>query len=115
MDLPVRVEQDVASHFNQFGQLLKGWKLKAVKHNIWMVSVWAIWQARNKVLFEGTNVSHISVVNHIKHVYWGWFISGRERRSDCNFVDWLNYPLGYMSSLSSISEGTLFPYWIFFH
>lgn len=51
MEVPFLGAQDINTHFLRFGLLLKGRKLKAAKHIIWMATIWAIWQARNRVLF----------------------------------------------------------------
>lgn len=91
--------REVNEHFKAFGLCMKGRKLKRVKYIVWMASIWAIWQARNRVLFEGKPAKEASIINCVKQLSWGWFIARRGKRVTCSFVDWLNCPLGCLSLL----------------
>lgn len=91
--------QEPLQHFNLFGNLMKGRKLKGTKHMVWIATVWSIWHARNKVIFEGSVFNVKNVVNHIKLVSWGWFIFRKGRKTKMNFGDWLNSPMGCMLSV----------------
>lgn len=92
-------EDEIPAHFIGFGLRLKGWKLKKVKHLVWMATTWVIWQARNRVMFESIVANEDAIIIWIKQISWGWFSSRRGRKLKCNFVDWLNCPLGCLSSM----------------
>lgn len=87
LQVPVSNSYEPVQHFVQFGQQLKGRKLKGLKHLIWIATVWAIWCASNKSIFEGSVFNVSSIVNHIKHLSWEWFIAGKGRKSKLNYED----------------------------
>lgn len=92
-------ETDAVMHFCRFGQQLMGRKLKRLKFVLWIATIWAIWHARNKKIFEGIACNINSIVSHVKMLSWGWFVSRGGSNSCWNFGDWLNCPVGCMSSL----------------
>lgn len=44
-------------------------------------------RVKNKVLFKGDVDNVNSIIMHVKHIVWGWFIARKERNSGVSFVD----------------------------
>lgn len=99
LDTPTIQLQDPIQHFIRFGMMLKGRKLKRLKHLVWIATIWGIWQTRNKVLFDGAVANISSIVHHIKQISWGWFASRKGRKTRLNYGDWLNCPLGCLEAV----------------
>lgn len=75
-------EIDTVSHFCRFGQQLGGRKLKRMKFMIWIATVWALWNARNRKIFQGVECNINNIVTHVKMISWGWFSA----RGEVNIV-----------------------------
>jgi hypothetical protein len=45
-----------------FGELIKGKKIKRVRHIIWLATTWCTWRACNNILFRGVIFNVFSLV-----------------------------------------------------
>ncbi|WJX70275.1 hypothetical protein P8452_54403 [Trifolium repens] len=41
---------------------------------VWLATVWSLWISRNKLIFEGKDVSKNDVLSNVKLLSWSWFI-----------------------------------------
>jgi hypothetical protein len=62
-------------------------KVRAGYALIWHASVWCIWRARNKVIFDNGVIDHGEVVDAIKEASWRWGLS-RHKIPVCLFYEW---------------------------
>jgi hypothetical protein len=58
---------------------------------IWHAVVWAIWKARNSVIFENGVMVAKDVVEEVKAISWRWSIS-RLLPSPCLLYEWCAEP-----------------------
>jgi hypothetical protein len=79
----------IQDHFVQHGGWIEGKKWKKNKYLVWLATVWTLWDARNKVVFEGKSVSIHDVTCKIKYLSWSWFSMRVRKRPDVSFEDWL--------------------------
>ncbi|XP_058733030.1 uncharacterized protein LOC131604618 [Vicia villosa] len=82
----------------RFEQALKG-KIKTKKIClIWLATTWAIWNARNKLIFQEEGIVLDDVIWNIKTVAWIWHAIGN-RGSRCTILyNWLHSPLDFLCS-----------------
>ena len=65
---------------------------KKIVHGIVVVSMWAIWKARNETVFNGKEPSVERIVSTVKSMSFLWV----KNRTKCNRIvwkDWSRYPL----------------------
>jgi hypothetical protein len=79
----------IQDHFVQHGGCIEGKKWKKNKYLVWLAS---LWDARNKVMFEGKFSIH-DVTYKIKYLSWSWFSMRVKKRPDVSSEDWLTRPL----------------------
>jgi hypothetical protein len=79
-------------HFLQHGSLFGGKKWKKIKHLVWLATVWSLWISRNKVIFEGKDVSKNDVLSNVKLLSWSWFIYRAGLKLDCSYSEWCSRP-----------------------
>lgn len=92
-------EDDVTTHFMEFGKMIKGKRQKRVKHLIWLAVIWNIWMARNRVVFKGEVLSIPSLLLGIKDTAWCWFKARKGKNCQAGWAEWYNSPLGVISTL----------------
>ena len=65
---------------------------KKILHGIVMVSMWAIWKARNDTIFNGAQPSVELILSSVKSLSFLWF----KNRTKCNrlvWKDWCRFPM----------------------
>ncbi|CAJ2631177.1 unnamed protein product [Trifolium pratense] len=91
--------EEVWSHFNSFGALVKNNKNAKGRHLIWLATTWSLWRARNNTMFRGVVANVSVIVDQIIFITWFWFI-GRIGNNSCyKFSDWCIDPLACLHSI----------------
>ena len=71
---------------------LKGKRKKKVWLVIWFATVWNVWIARNKKVFQGEAINVTKIVENIKFLSWKW-LKGRHKGFHSTLYDWSVQPM----------------------
>jgi hypothetical protein len=66
--------EDVWTHFNMSGTLVKGGGGSKVRQLIWLATTWCLWRIRNNIMFRGVLPNLLILVDQIMDISWFWFI-----------------------------------------
>lgn len=73
-------------------------ELKRVFRIIWHATIWAIWKARNDIIFKNGVLEVEDVVDDIKRLSWKWSLS-RLKIQPCMYYEWLWDPRWCLGAL----------------
>ncbi|XP_058747131.1 uncharacterized protein LOC131620130 [Vicia villosa] len=73
-------------------------KVKKGKEGIfWLAIIWSLWLRRNDIVFNNASWNSRDVVWSVKALMWRWSFIGKITHSYCNFYEFSNNPLFYLS------------------
>jgi hypothetical protein len=86
------------NHFKLFGNLVRVKDGGRVRHLIWLVTTWKLWNLRNNVIFNGVIPDASSLLDDIKTSSWVWFTSRYEHKFCTSFSNWCLDPMTCLQS-----------------
>jgi hypothetical protein len=69
---------ECVDHFLRFSSRLKGKSWRKWRHIFLLSTVWSLWNARNKAIFDGKMHHNIEIIDMVKCLSWFW-IGGKGR------------------------------------
>lgn len=89
---PLIIHVDPVIHFNSHVGIFKSKRGKTISACIWACTVWAIWKARNELIFHNKAVSPERVVEEIKGRIWSWCLVKKFLKNDVSTSAWWDEP-----------------------
>ncbi|XP_058742021.1 uncharacterized protein LOC131614456 [Vicia villosa] len=90
--------EDLKKNFLFWSDFCRSKKVKKGKEGtIWLVILWSIWLRRNVIVFNNSSWNSRDVVWSCKALIWRWSYIGKITRANCNFYEFSNNPLFYLS------------------
>ncbi|XP_058786925.1 uncharacterized protein LOC131661401 [Vicia villosa] len=93
-----KVEIPLKESFWYWSNFCRSKKVKKGKEGIiWLAILWSIWLRRNDIVFNNASWNSRDVVWSCKALIWRWSFIGKIMRANCNFYEFSNNPLFYLS------------------
>ncbi|XP_058765712.1 uncharacterized protein LOC131639232 [Vicia villosa] len=90
--------EDLKENFRYWSNYVRAKKVKKGKEGIiWLAILWSIWLRRNEIVFNNSSWNSRDVVWSCKALIWRWSFIGKITRANCNFFEFSNNPLLYLS------------------
>ncbi|CAJ2632776.1 unnamed protein product [Trifolium pratense] len=91
-DWDVAVPRDPLEIFRRFSVGVGGGKRLKGLLAVWHVVVWAIWKARNDLIFNAQVPVMEDVLSRITYTSWKWLVD-KKMGSGCSLYEWMTYPM----------------------